>query len=149
LSLFEKTVYPQLARAISADELSLHFTPNEDELEFTARSARRASSRLRLLALLKLFQHLHRFPTPGEVPTALVDHLRIHLQLGPAVPYELADPLQQARHRSAIREYTGVTAWSAQASRLAAATGFKAALAMARPADIANAIIAELTHSGF
>jgi hypothetical protein len=38
---------------------------------------------------------------------------------------------------------------SAQARHLAAETGLKAAFVMARPADIANAIIAELTHSGF
>lgn len=36
-----------------------------------------------------------------------------------------------------------------EARHLAVATGLKAALVMARPADIANAIIAELTHSGF
>ena len=40
-------------------------------------------------------------------------------------------------------------AWSQEARHLAAATGLKAALVMGRPADIANAIIAELTHSGF
>jgi hypothetical protein len=40
-------------------------------------------------------------------------------------------------------------AWSQEARHLAAATGLKAVLVMGRPADIANAIIAELTHSGF
>ena len=149
MSLFEKTVYPQLALAISADELALHFTPTQDELEFTIKNARRASSRLGLLVLLKLFQRLHRFPDPNEVPVAVVNHLRLHLQLGPAIPLDLTDPQQRARHRNAIREHTGVEAWSPQVRHFAVETGLKAAFVMARPADIANAIIAELTHSGF
>jgi hypothetical protein len=105
MSLFEKTVYPQLVQPISGDELALHFTPTQDELEFTTKNARRASSRLGLLVQLKLFQRLHRFPDPNEVPTAVVNHLRIHLQLGPTIPLDLSDPLQRARHRNAIREY--------------------------------------------
>lgn len=149
MSLFEKTVYPQLASAISAEDLTLYFTPTEEEIAFVNRSSRRPSSRLSLAVLLKLFQQLHRFPDLSEVPTAVVNHLRIHLRLGPLIPCELLDSLQRARQRSAIREYTGIIAWSQEARHLAAATGLKAAFVMARPADIANAVIAELTHSGF
>jgi hypothetical protein len=98
---------------------------------------------------LQLFQQLHRFPDPNEVPAAIVNHLRIHLRLGPSVACDLSEPVQRTRHRSAIREYTGVMAWSAQARHLAVATGFKVSLVMARPADVANAMIAELTHSSF
>jgi hypothetical protein len=56
MSLYEKTVYPQLAEPISADELVLDFTPTEEEIEFCTRSARQPASRLTLLVLLKLFQ---------------------------------------------------------------------------------------------
>ena len=41
MSLYEKTVYPRLAEPLTADELALDFTPTEEEIEFTTRSARR------------------------------------------------------------------------------------------------------------
>jgi hypothetical protein len=40
-------------------------------------------------------------------------------------------------------------AWSKQARHIAAQAGYQAALVMARPADITNAIIAALTHERF
>ena len=149
MSLFETTVYPRLPSSIDAEYFALHFSPSEDEIAFTNENARRPSSRLSLLTLLKLFQQLHRFPDPNEVPTAIVDHFRIHLQVGPSVTCDWREPSQRNRHRNAVREFTGILAWSPQARHLAAAAGFKAALVMARPADIANAIIAELIHAGF
>ena len=149
MSLFEKTVYPRLSASLDTNYLALHFTPSEDEIAFSNNNARRPSSRLSLLTLLKLFQLLHRFPDPKEVPQAIVDHLRIHLRLGSSVACDLIEPVQRARHRNAIREFTGVMAWSQQARHLAVETGFKASLLMPRPADIANAVIAELTHAGY
>jgi hypothetical protein len=76
--LYEKTVYPRLAEAISADELTFHFIPTQEEIEFATRSARSAGSRLSLIVLLKLFQTLHRFHGPDKVPLAVINHLRIH-----------------------------------------------------------------------
>jgi len=149
LSLNEKTVYPQLAAIIGAEELALHFTPTEEEIVFATKGARLPASRLSLLVLLKLFQKLHRFPDPAEVPASVVDHLRIQLRLGAPVPCELDDPVQRTRQRTAIREYTGVTGWSKQARHLAAEAGLQAALVMARPADITNSIIAALTNARF
>src|SRR6516165_5083840 len=64
LSLFEKTVYPRLSASLDTNYLALHFTPSEDEIAFSNNNARRPSSRLSLLTLLKLFQLLHRFPRP-------------------------------------------------------------------------------------
>ena len=140
MSLHEKTVYPRL-EPISADELVLDFTPTEEEIEFITRSARRPASRLTLLVLLKLFQKLHRFPNTDEVPAAVVDHLRIQLRLGAAILFEYDDPVQRARQRHVIREYTGFAAWSKEARHVAAVAGYQAALVMGRAADITNAII--------
>ena len=110
MSLFEKTVYPRLSASLDTNYLALHFTPSEDEIAFSNNNARRPSSRLSLLTLLKVFQLLHRFPDPKEVPQAIVDHLRIHLRLGSSVACDLIEPVQRARHRNAIREFTGVMA---------------------------------------
>jgi hypothetical protein len=51
MPLYEKTVYPRLAEPISADELVLDFTPTEEEIKFSTRSARQPASRLTLLVL--------------------------------------------------------------------------------------------------
>ena len=149
MSLYEKTVYPRLAEKITADELALTFTPTEEELDFTTRSARLPASRLTILVVLKLFQKLHRFPNADEVPVEVVNHVRTQLRLGTTVPFEYEDPFQRARQRNAIREYTGFMAWCKQARHLAVQTGHQAALVMARPADISNAIIAALTYARF
>ena len=140
--LFEKTVYPQLSRTITTDELALHLSPTEEDIEFATKGARSAGSRLSLLVLLKLFQRLHRFPNPEEILPAVIDHLRIHLRLGAAVAFEYDDPVQRARQYHAIREYTGVGAWSKQARHMAAEAGYEAALILAQTADITNAVIA-------
>jgi len=149
MSLYEKTVYPRLAEPISADELVLDFTPTEEEIEFCTRSARQPSSRLTLLVLLKLFQKLHRLPNTDEVPVAVVDHLRIQLRLGAAIVFEHDDPVQRARQRHLIREYTGFAAWSKEARHVATAAGYEAALIMGRAADITNAVIGALTNARF
>jgi hypothetical protein len=149
LSLYDKTVYLRLAANITAEELALDFTPTEEEIEFTNSRARRPASRLSMLVLLKFFQKLHRFPNPDEVTAAVVSHIRIQLRLGAAITFEHDVAVQRARQRDAIREYTGFMAWSKQARHIAAQAGYQAALVMARPADITNAIIAALTHERF
>ena len=94
MSLHEKTVYPQLVAAFAAEELERHFTPTAEELEFANKGARSNGSRLTLLTLLKLFQVLHRFPAPSEVPAAIVQHIRIHLGIGDDVMLENNDAVQ-------------------------------------------------------
>jgi len=94
MSPYEKTVYPRLDEPITAEELILDFTPTEEEIDFSTRSARQPASRLTLLVLLKLFQKLHRFPNTDEVPAAVVEHLRIQLRLGAAILFEYDDPVQ-------------------------------------------------------
>jgi len=149
LALYEKTVYPQLVAAFAADELERYFTPTAEELEFANKGARSNGSRLTLLTLLKLFQVLHRFPAPSEVPAAIVQHIRIHLGIGDDVMLENNDAVQRSRQYTAIREYTSVKRWDKEARHLAVAAGYAAALVMARPADIVNAIIGALIHARY
>jgi TnpA family transposase len=149
VSLYEKTVYPQLAGTTTNDELPLQFTPTAEETDFAEKGARSPGSRLMLLTLLKVFQKLHRFPGPDEIPPAIGNHVRIHLGFGEAVAFEYGDSFQRTRQHRAIREYTGVGAWSKEARHIAVAAGYQAALVMARPADIMNAIIAGLIHSRY
>jgi hypothetical protein len=75
--------------------------------------------------------------------------LRIQLRLGAAILLEYDDPVQRARQRHAIREYTGFAAWSKEARHVAAVAGYQAALVMGRAADITNAVIGALTNARF
>jgi Domain of unknown function (DUF4158) len=149
MSLYEKTVYPRLTEPLTADELAIHFTPSEEEIEFTIKTSRLPGSRLSLMVLLKLFQKLYRFPNADEIPASVVEHLRIQLRFGAAVLFEYDDPFQRARQRNAIREYTGLEAWSKEARHVAAVAGYQAALVMGRAADVTNAIIGALTNERF
>ena len=79
----------------------------------------------------------------------VVQHLRIPLRLGDAVTLESPDKFRRARQHRAIREYTGVMAWCRKASRVAEGAGYEAALVMARPTDITNAIIAALIYARY
>ena len=142
-------MYPRLSRAIAADEVRLRFTPTAEEIDFGDKGSRSPGSRLTLLTLLKLFQYLHRFPDPNEVPPAVVQHLRIQLSIGDAIPFDNRDPVQRARQYRAIREYTGIRAWCKEARRIAVTAGYDAALVMARPADILNAMLAGLIQARY
>ena len=73
MSLYEKTVYPRLAGSFATADLERYFTPTAEEIDFADKGARSPGFRLTLLTLLKLFQMLHRFPAPDEIPSAVVN----------------------------------------------------------------------------
>jgi hypothetical protein len=126
-----------------------HFTPTPEELEFAHKGTRSDGARLTLLTLLKLFQMLHRFPAPDEAPPAVVRHIRIHLGIGEEVELESNDAVQLSRQHRAVRDYTSVRLWAKEARHIAVTAGYSAALVMARPADIMNAIIGALIHARY
>ena len=126
-----------------------HFTPTPEELEFAHKGTRSDGARLTLLTLLKLFQMLHRFPAPDEAPPAVVRHIRIHLGIGEEVELENNDAVQLSRQHRAVRDYTSVRLWAKEARHIAVTAGYSAALVMARPADIMNAIIGALIHARY
>ena len=81
MSSIERTAYPRLCEPLTPLELKRDFTPTEEEKLFAVNSARRASSRLGILVLLKVFMRLRRFQRPEEIPAAVVSFVRIHLGL--------------------------------------------------------------------
>jgi len=65
------------------------------------------------------------------------------------VEFEHDDPVQRARPYHAVREYTGVGAWSKEARHRAVEAGYEAALILAQTADLTNAVIAALIRARF
>ena len=95
VALIERTAYPRFAPRHSARELARLYTPTPRELDL-ARGATRGGEayRLAFLVMLKSFQRLGYFPKPGEVPDAVVSHLRSRLRLGSETP---ATPPRRSR----------------------------------------------------
>jgi hypothetical protein len=55
VSSIERTAYPQLSDPVTPTELQRDFTPTDEEKLFAVNSARKASHRLGILVLLKVF----------------------------------------------------------------------------------------------
>jgi hypothetical protein len=68
-------------RVTPAREFDELFTPTPDEIAW-AQGLTRSSTHLLALVALKSFQRLSHFPAQGEVPDAVVDHVRRTLDLG-------------------------------------------------------------------
>jgi hypothetical protein len=100
--------------------------------------ARRGSSVVALLAHLKMFQHVGRFLSVADLPSAVISHvaMQIHLE----VPSDLGyDRRTLYRHHQAIRQYLGITPWGAKARGIASTAIAAAADARIDPADLINA----------
>jgi hypothetical protein len=76
VSSIERTAYAQLCEPVTPAELQRDFIPTEEEKLFAANSARRASHRLGILVLLKVFLKLRRFPRPEEIPDSVANFIR-------------------------------------------------------------------------
>ena len=78
MPLVSDTAYPCLDINPTATEVA-RFTPTLAEIAFVHRRTRQAGPRLALLVLLKTFQRLGYVVPLGQVPTAIVEHLAIHV----------------------------------------------------------------------
>ncbi len=86
--------------------------PTKDELDFARAMARKAQPRLGLLLLLKSFQRLGYFPAAQEIPQAIVQHVRTASGMDAEVSPAYVELRTLYRHRQAVRERLGVSAWS-------------------------------------
>lgn len=143
------TAYPRFSARVSAPELARLYTPTLREIDLAKRATRGGGAgRLAFLVALKAFQKLGRFPAPGEVPEAIVAHLRSRLGLPEDVP-ATPPPRSRQRHRDIVRQHLGVMAFGDGARRLAEEAVAEAALAMDDPADLVNVAIEELVKERF
>nr|WP_321861877.1 DUF4158 domain-containing protein [Burkholderia cenocepacia] len=78
----ERTAYPRFPEVLAPRELQAGYTPLPDELEWARRSTCGERPRLGLPALLKVFQQLHYFPILGDIPDAIVNHVRAAADIG-------------------------------------------------------------------
>lgn len=150
MASIERTAYPVFARAYSARELQRTFTPTSDEIVWINAKGRTATLRLGLAILLKTFQHLHYFPPVGDIPLAIIDHIRGAVGFSARIDFDYSAKNTMYRHMAAIREYLRVTPVYGEASVAAAEKfAYTAAELMDQRIDIINIVVDDLVSHRF
>lgn len=146
MASIERTAYPRFKHVPTSRELTMVYTPIDEERAFVERTACGASRRLTLVVLLKTFQHLGYMPPLHQVPEAIITHLRTVLQLPAGTACNVDSPRTMYRHYQAVREFLGVRAFDQHARHAAIAAVHRAAQTMDNPADLINVAIEELVR---
>lgn len=148
MATIERTAYPRFKKNIGAKELVSIYTPNHEEIEIAHKSAKGETQVLNFILLLKSFQRLGYFPRIYEIPTEIVKH--ICLQLNITSDIELTIPNRTLyRYKSSIRQYLNVTEFGASARHVLTEATYKAAQVMNNPADLINVAIEALVKERF
>ena len=146
----ERTAYPRLCEPITPADLQRDFTPTDEEKLFAINSARKASHRLGVLVLLKVFLRLRRFPPPEEIPPSVVQFARIHLGFSENILMPYHERKLWFRHCQAIRRYLDVKSYYGKEARHTAVRfAAEAALTMSQQTDILNAVMDGLIYARF
>ena len=149
MAAIERTAYPRFKRHPSGAELRELYTPTDAELAWAeATTAKRPSSMLALLVLLKGFQRLGCLPRLVDVPSVVVAHIRACARLGAHIQPEVTARTLY-RHHHAIRLYLDVTGWGAKARHVAVEAAAEAAEVLDHPADLINVAIEALVRGRF
>ncbi len=146
MTAIERTAYPRLRRKPGERELTTLYTPTDAGLVWASNAARDAAHRLHLLLWLKCFQPLGDFPSLLEVPTSIVEHLRLYLDVDPSIPLGYNQDRMLYRHQHVVREYLQVQPFDEKARLAASSALYTAARVMDNPADLINVAIEELVR---
>jgi hypothetical protein len=146
MASIERTAYPRFKRSPSTRELDALYTPSDEELIFAQAFTRGAQPRFGLLFLLKSFQHLGYFLLIEEIPSAIVQHVRLGIGMDTEVSPVYVELHTLYRNHQAIRKLLGVSAWNEDGLRVASEAMSAAADVMDNPADLINVAIEELVR---
>ena len=148
MPLIDRTAYPRFPDIFTTKELATYYTPTDDEYLFACRTVRGDSAVLNLLAMLKVFQRLHYFPHPVEIPLAVLTQIHSWLKLENLAPTD--HPRRSLyRQRQNILEYLGVAAYGKTARHKLVEGVFEAARTREDLADLINVGIETLSAAGF
>lgn len=144
MTSIDRTAYPQFKRNLVVRELVAFYSITESEQAFIVKHARQPTGRLTLAILLKSFQRLRYFPALGDVPPAVVRHVRgalkFRMQVKPAQP----STVTLYRYHELIRQFLGYRAFEDGGLDVAARAMRDAAAVMDHPPDIINVGIEQL-----
>ncbi len=110
MAAIHETAYPILGDSFAEKELWELFTPSDEEIAFINKQKIDVANRLRVLTLLKVFQHLGYFPIWSNIPKEITTHLAN--LLGYLFPLEVDDDYDKSeartRHIQDIRHFLKV-----------------------------------------
>ena len=151
MAAIHETAYPILGDNFKETELWELFTPSDEEIGFINNKVIDVAGRLRMLTLLKVFQHLGYFPMWSAIPKNITNHLAN--LLGYLFPLDSDDEYDKSgarpRHIQYIRYFLKITPASEQTYSLMEKTAEQAALTKEHLADIINIVIEELVRQHF
>ncbi|MFK7933852.1 MAG: DUF4158 domain-containing protein, partial [Saprospiraceae bacterium] len=151
MAAIHETAYPTLGANFEERELWELFTPSDEEIAFVHQQKIDVANRLRILTLLKVFQHLGYFPMWRAIPKEITIHLAN--LLGYLFPLEIDDDYDtsasKSRHIQYIRDFLKVKSVSEQTYSLMEKTAEQAALTKEHLADIINIVIEDLVRQHF
>jgi hypothetical protein len=143
----DRTAYPRFGRVISGRELAESFTPTDAEIEWARTRTQDEQRLLALVVWLKSYQRLGYFPKAGDVPPAVVRHVRDALGLAGNVELEQAAERTAKRYRELVRARMKVTYDTARVRQIAEQAIRKAVQAKDNPADLINVALEELVRA--
>jgi TnpA family transposase len=143
----ERTAYPRFKRLISERELREFFTPSAEEVAWAReRTHDRPGRVLALLVMLKSAARLGRVPKVGEIPEAVVAHVRDQAGLAAGTVPEADSERSEERYRSAVRDRLELKHRPGEARAVAEAAMRAAAPVKAHTADLVNVALEELVR---
>jgi Domain of unknown function (DUF4158) len=143
-----RLIYPELPDPLTAADLKRVFSPSHAEREWAPTIARSPTSQVVLLVQLKVFQAVGRCLSLRTVPHLIFEHVAHRLGVDGEIGFESSESTQY-RHRKAILDRLGVTAWGTASRRLAHRTMITVAEARTDPAELINAAVDALVRHQF
>jgi len=136
MASIERTAFPRFRRLVTARELA-SLSPSGDDVLWAREHTRSGEHLFSLVLSLVCFGHLGYFPRPGEVPAAVVEHVRRELGLldGTSAWCEARNVKAQ---RQLVRARLGVVHDPRRARAVAEAGIRGAAEVMNNPPDLIN-----------
>lgn len=136
MASIERTAYPRFRRLVTARELA-SLSPSRDDVVWAREHTRSGGHLLSLVLSLVCFGRLGYFPRPGEVPVAVVEHVRRDLGL-PEGTSAWCEARNVKAQRQLVRGRLGVV-HDPQRARAVAVAGIRsAAEVMNDPPDLIN-----------
>nr|WP_238581065.1 DUF4158 domain-containing protein [Streptomonospora alba] len=147
MTSIERTAYPHFKKLTSARMLHVFFTPTAEEIAWARERTGGPAALFAVVLALKCHQKTARFPSAGEVPEVVVDHVRRCLELDEDVEPDHGAGRTAKWHRKQVRQRLGVTYAPKLARGIAAETIRTAARAKNYPPDLINAALERLVEA--
>jgi hypothetical protein len=145
MASIERTAYPRFRRLVTARELA-SLSPSGDDVVWAREHTRSGENLLSLVLSLVCFGRLGYFPRPGEVPVAVVEHVRRELGL-PEGTSAWCEARNVKAQRQLVRGRLGVV-HDPQRARAVAVDGIRsAAEVMNDPSDLINVALEMLVKA--